>query len=312
MGGVQTMKVMVTGGAGFIGSNTVDALVEKGHEVVMVDSFLTGKREYLNLEAGFYKMDIRDKGLADVFRDEKIDAVMHLAAQVQVRKSLEDPLFDSTINVTGSINLLECCRKYGVGKVVYSSSGGAIYGEPEYLPADEDHPIKPLSPYGASKYVVELYLGIYNRLYGLDYTILRYGNVYGPRQDPYGEAGVIAIFCQRMLDGKAPVVFGDGTQTRDYVYVKDVVKSNLAALERGTGPEALNIGTGTETSVLELVEIINAHVDTGVTPEFAPPIEGEVNRIYLDISKAKKVLGWQPEVSLEDGIEDFVDYLEDR
>jgi UDP-glucose 4-epimerase len=301
------MKVLVTGGAGFIGSNTVDFLLSRGHQVVVIDDLSTGKKEYLNPDATFYNMSIVDEKLENVIKDEDIDAVLHMAAQVQVRKSLEDPIFDSQVNILGSLNLIESCLD--VDKFIYASSGGAIYGEPEYLPVDENHPIRPLSPYGVSKYIVERYLHSFSEIYGLKYVSLRYGNVYGPRQDPLGEAGVVAIFAKKMLDGHRPTINGDGSQTRDFIFVEDVVRSNIMALEKKIENKILNIGTGKETSVNEIFEIIQASLGTSITPLHAPPIKGEVKRIYLDIKKAKQEMGWEPQVEVKEGIKRFLEYL---
>jgi UDP-glucose 4-epimerase len=301
------MKVLVTGGAGFIGSNIVDLLISEGYEVVVIDDLSTGKAEYVNEKATFYRMDLVGEGLENVLNREKVDFVLHQAAQVQVRKSLLDPNFDAKVNILGSINLLECCRD--VEKFIYASSGGAVYGEPEYLPVDERHPIRPLSPYGASKYAVEKYLHAYKEIYGLDYISLRYGNVYGPRQDPYGEAGVVAIFANKMLHGKRPTIFGDGNQTRDFIYVEDVANANLLAMEKNTRNEVFNIATGEETSVNKIFEIIQESLKTNLKPVHDPPIKGEVRRIYLDVKRAEKKLGWKPKVGLREGIERFLDYL---
>jgi|Deesub1362A_J573_1020465.scaffolds.fasta_scaffold00051_148 UDP-glucose 4-epimerase len=300
------MKVLVTGGAGFIGSNTVDLLISEGYEVVVIDDLSTGKKEYINREAIFYRASILDE-LNDIIKKEEIDCVLHMGAQVQVRKSLEDPVFDSQVNILGSINLIENCLD--VEKFVYASSGGAIYGEPEYLPVDEEHPVKPLSPYGVSKFAVENYLHSFSKTYGLKYVSLRYGNVYGPRQDPYGEAGVVAIFAKRMLDGNRPKINGDGNQTRDFVYVKDVAKANLMAIEKKVSSQAFNIGTGRETSVNEIFNTIRSILGKNITPIYGPPIKGEVYRICLDIKKAKKKLGWRPEIGLENGIRELLEYL---
>ncbi len=303
------MKVLVTGGAGFIGSNIVDLLISMGYPVVVLDDLSTGKASHVNKKASFYRVDITDIGIRDIFEKEKVECVVHQAAQVQVRRSIVDPVFDARINILGSINLLECCRDNGVEKFIYASSGGAVYGEPRYLPADEEHPIDPLSPYGASKYIVEKYLCVYKEVHGLDYIVLRYGNVYGPRQDPYGEAGVIAIFANKLLHGEAPTVFGDGTQTRDFVYVQDVSKANLLAIEKNVKNEVFNIGSGKETSVNEVFETIQGILKTNVKANFDPPIKGEIRRTYVSIDRAEKRLGWKPEVDIREGIQRFLKYL---
>ena len=227
------MKVLVTGGAGFIASHVVDRLVSEGHEVVVVDDLSAGDENNLNAKAAFYRMDIRSPELASVFETEKPDIVDHHAAQALVVRSLREPMLDCWMNIEGSINIIHLSHRYGVKKIIYASTGGALYGEPEYLPVDEEHPVNPLAPYGASKHTVEHYLYMYGVNYGLNYTVLRYPNVYGPRQDPHGEAGVIAIFTQRMLDGQQPIIFGDGTATRDYVYIGDIVEANVLALDIG-------------------------------------------------------------------------------
>jgi len=304
------MKALVTGGAGFIGSNLVDALLARGAAVTVVDDLSTGRRENLDaaLAAGaaLVELDVRDGGaLAALAEAERPDVVFHLAAQIDVRKSLEDPAFDAAINVGGTANVVEAARRCGVRRVVFASTGGAIYGEGagKRLPLAEDAPIEPFSAYGQSKYSGEGYLALYERLYGLSSVSLRFGNVYGPRQDPLGEAGVIAIFCGRLLAGGRPTVFGDGTQTRDYLYVGDVVAAMLTAADSdASGP--INIGTGIETDVLELatrLAAIEGREDV-FEPEPAPPRPGEVQRIALDPAHAERELGWRPETSLEDGL----------
>ncbi len=310
------MRCMVTGGAGFIGSNLVDALIARGDEVAVVDDLSTGRRVNLDgaLAAGaeLVELDIRDAaGLAASARERRPEAVFHLAAQIDVRKSLEDPAFDAAVNVGGTANLLEAARGAGAGRVVFVSTGGAIYGEGEgqQLPLDEGTAIAPLSAYGQSKFAAEGYLALYERLYGLSTMALRLGNVYGPRQDPLGEAGVIAIFCGLLRSGGRPIIFGDGTQTRDYLYVGDVVAAALAAAgSDATG--AVNLGTGTETSVLELAEILGRLGGAeGFEPEFAPARAGEVQRISLDASRAERELGWSAATGLEDGLQRTLDSL---
>jgi UDP-glucose 4-epimerase len=296
------MRIVVTGGAGFIGSHVVDAFVEAGHDVVVVDDLSTGRRANLNPAATFYEIDVRDPGLRQVFAEERPDVVSHHAAQVDVRRSVADPVFDAEVNVLGSLNLLDSCRQVGVEKVIYISSGGAIYGEPVTLPCDEDHPIQPLCPYGASKYVVEQYLYMYRELYELDYTVLRYGNVYGPRQDPHGEAGVVAIFAGQMVRGETPTINGSGEQERDFVYVGDCARANLLALARGSC-RAYNLGTGEGTSINRLFELLKAATDYEGEAVHGPAKAGETFRITLDATRARQELGWQPEVSLREGLE---------
>ncbi len=305
------MDVLVTGGAGFIGSHVVDALVAGGHQVTVVDNLSTGKRANLPAEVPLMEVDLRSDDLEAVFRRVRPQAVFHLAAQASVPNSVADPATDAKINVLGTINLLERCRNAGVGRVVYSSTGGALYGEPEQFPCAEEHPVRPLSPYGISKYVAEKYIEMYGRLHGLEYAILRYANVYGPRQDPFGEAGVVAIFTQRMVRGEDVVVFGDGTQERDFVYVEDVARANLLALERGSG-QALNIGCGTGTSVNELVSRLREPTGYEREPTYTESRPGDVYRIALDASRAHRELGWEPRVSLEEGLSRTVAAIRDR
>ncbi|HET7054336.1 MAG TPA: NAD-dependent epimerase/dehydratase family protein [Solirubrobacterales bacterium] len=304
------MKALVTGGAGFIGSNLVDALLERGAEVTVLDDLSTGRRENLDgaLAAGakLVELDIREgEALAELADAESPDAIFHFAAQIDVRRSLADPAFDASINVGGTANLLEAARGAGVGRFVFASTGGAIYGEGagKQLPLAEGAPIEPFSAYGQSKYAGEGYLALYERLYGLSTVSMRFGNVYGPRQDPLGEAGVIAIFCGRLLAGERPTVFGDGSQTRDYVYVGDVVAAMLAAGEAdATGP--INVGTGVETDVLELARSLGEieGKESDFEPEFAPPRAGEVQRISLDPARAERELGWRPQTDLAEGL----------
>jgi UDP-glucose 4-epimerase len=300
------VKAVVTGGAGFIGSNLVDALVERGDEVAVVDNLSTGKRENLDQAlangARLVEADIRDsQALIDVFEEVRPDVVFHFAAQIDVRKSVADTALDATINVVGTINVLEAALRVGA-RVVNSSTGGAIYGEGKIIPAPEDHPAEPEAPYGQSKFAAEGYLELYRRLHGLSTISLRYGNVYGPRQDPLGEAGVIAIFCGKLNEGDKPTVFGDGLQTRDYVYVGDVVAANLAAAEsQATG--AFNIGTGRQTSVLDIVEALGEIAGRDFQAELAPERPGEVRHIALDYTRAREQLGYEPKVGLRDGLE---------
>lgn len=297
------MKVLVTGGAGFIGSTVVDKLILNEHEVSVVDNLSTGKRGNVNNAAKFYEVDLRNfDSLAAVFEKEKPEAVFHLAAQINVRSSIKDPAYDASVNVLGSLNLLECCRKYGVKKVIYSSSGGAVYGEPKELPVRESHPISPLSQYGASKYAVEKYLDVYGALYGFEFVILRYGNVYGPRQDPLGEAGVIAIFTNKMLSNEALLINDNGDQTRDFVYVEDVAEANILALEKGKNKEAYNIGTGKPSSVNDIVHGLEKAISSKAVCRNLNAIPGEVKHIYSDISKARSHLGFEPKTDLESGL----------
>ncbi len=310
------MKALVTGGAGFIGSNLSDALLARGDEVIVVDDLSTGRRE--NLEPGLangatlVEADIRDReALEELFGRERPEVVFHLAAQIDVRKSIADPAFDASINVGGTANVLEGARVAESRRVVFSSTGGAIYGEGEgqQLPLTEDAPLAPEAPYGQSKFAGEGYLSLYERLYGLSSVPLRLGNVYGPRQDPLGEAGVIAIFCGKLREGQRPTVFGDGKQTRDYIYVGDVVSAMLAAAEaETTGP--INVGTGIETDVLELASALGElGGDSDFEPEFAPARTGEVQRISIDPGRAQGELGWRAEMGLSEGLRVTLDSI---
>ena len=300
------MRVLVTGGAGFIGSHVVDRCVAAGHDVIAVDNLSTGRRELVNPAARLSVVDLRSPGLADVFRAETPDAVIHLAAQAEVRRSVERPLLDADVNIMGSVNLLECSRRFGVTRVIYSSSGGAVYGDTAELPTPEDQPARPVSPYGVSKLTVELYLGCWASLYGIGWVALRYANVYGPRQSPLGEAGVVAIFSHRLLAGDCAVINGDGLQTRDYVYVGDVADANLRALERGDASGPVNIGTGVETSVVELFGHLRTAVGGTGSAEHGPAKPGEQRRSALAIARAVRVLGWEPRVPLADGLRQTV------
>jgi UDP-glucose 4-epimerase len=295
------LKILVTGGAGFIGSNVADGLIEAGHETVIVDDLSNGREENIPCKAAFYKVDVRDKKLEDVFREEKPDMVIHNAAQLSVRVSVEQPLLDADINIIGGLNLIDICRRYDVRKIIFASSGGTVYGEQQVFPADESHPLAPISPYGVAKLATEHYLYYYYQAYGLEYIALRYANIYGPRQDPHGEAGVVAIFSNMMLAGKAPVINGDGLQTRDYVYVGDVVKVSLAAVRSDfVGP--VNIGTGRETDVVTLFNILKDAAGKDIEEKHGPAKAGEQRRSVLDNALAGKVFGWKPEVSIEEGL----------
>ncbi len=306
------MDCVVTGGAGFIGSNLVDGLVARGDSVTVIDDLSSGRRANLEraLAAGarLEVADVRDaERVAAVFERERPELVFHLAAQVDVRRSVADPRADAEVNVLGIIGVLEAARRAGVSRVINTSTGGGLYGDAELLPTPEDYPVRALAPYGQGKYAAEGYCELYSRLYGLSTVSLRYGNVYGPRQDPYGEGGVVAIFCGHVVSGATPTVFGDGRQTRDWVEVSDVVAANLLAAEAElTGP--INIGHGRETSVLELIEALNEVAPAGLaTPEFAPERPGEVRRSCLDVSRARDELGWQATVGLREGLQRILD-----
>jgi UDP-glucose 4-epimerase len=303
------LDCLVTGGAGFIGSNLVDALIARGDRVTVVDNLSTGKRENLEdaLGAGaiLHEADIRDTGeIARIFNESRPEVVFHLAAQIDVRYSVADPIADAQINVAGTIAVLEAAHQAQSRRVVFSSTGGGLYGDADVFPTPEDSPIRPMAPYGQSKLAAEGYCGLYTRLYGLSTVSLRYGNVYGPRQDVHGEAGVVAIFCGRLVEGKAPTVFGDGTQTRDWVEVSDVARANLIAADSDVvGP--VNIGRGEETSVLDLLRALRdaSHDRPLPEPEFAPARLGEVQRSCLDVTRAREDLGWEPKVGLAEGLE---------
>lgn len=306
------MRAIVTGGAGFIGSNLVDGLLARGDEVTVVDDLSTGRRENLGgagaRGAELVELDVRDAAaLADVAERVRPDVVFHLAAQIDVRRSAADPAVDARINVEGTINVLEAARRVGA-RVVNSSTGGAIYGEGRTVPAPEDHPVAPEAPYGQSKFAAEGYCELFARLHGSSTVSLRYGNVYGPRQDPLGEAGVIAIFCGRALAGERPTVFGDGLQTRDYLYVGDVVRANLLAADSDAGG-AFNVGTGVQTSVLDLVDALAPHAAGPFEPEMAPERPGEVRHIALDATRARHELGWTPELDVPAGLARTLDSL---
>ena len=305
------VKILVTGGAGFIGSHIADAFISQGHDVVIVDNLETGNFENVNKKAAFYLLDIRSKEMEKVFQMEQIDVVCHQAAQMDVRRSVRDPLFDADVNVKGTLNLLQNAVKYNVKRVLFASTGGAIYGEQDTFPCDETHPTRPVSPYGITKLSVEKYLFFYADTYGLPYTVFRYANVYGPRQNPHGEAGVVAIFSEKLLNGEQPVINGDGRQTRDYVFVGDVVRANLAGLNAPEN-ETFNIGTGIETDVNRIFDLINAETGAKAKEEHGPSKPGEQQRSVISAEKAQSVLGWTPSVSLENGIKQTVEFFKQK
>lgn len=305
------MKVLVTGGAGFIGSHLVDRLVQEGHDVVVVDNLSTGKRKNVNRAATFYKADIQSSRLERVFRNERPSVIMHLAAQMNVRRSVDDPMFDASVNILGTLNVIEQAARHGARKVVFASSGGAIYGEQDIFPAPESHPTRPLSPYGISKLSGEHYLSYYQRASGIQAVSLRFANVYGPRQDPEGEAGVVAIFIQKMLTGEQPVINGNGRQTRDFVFVEDVVEANLLVM--GQGIEGVfNVGTSSETTVNELFAIIKELTKSDCKEVHGPAKKGEQLRSTIDATKLRQQLGWEPKVGLSDGLRKTVEYFSER
>lgn len=302
------MKILVTGGAGFIGSHVADAYIEMGHEVVIVDNLSMGRVENINPKAHFVKMNIQDDQILKLFESERFDAVNHHAAQMDVRLSVADPIYDANNNIIGTINLLQAAVKTGVKKFIFISSGGAIYGEQDYFPADEDHPTRPVSPYGITKLTGEKYLYFYHYVYGIQFVVLRYGNVYGPRQNPKGEAGVVAIFTSRMLNGSQPIINGNGLQTRDYVFVGDVVDANVKALNYDQC-DYFNIGTGIETTVNELFHKLRHLTHANVEEVHGPAKPGEQLRSVLSIEKAQRLLQWRPQVSLEEGLARTVEYF---
>ena len=302
----MAQTALVTGGAGFIGSHVVDRLVADGFRVVVVDSLATGRREAVHREASFHELDVRSPRLGGLFKVERPDVVLHLAAAASVSRSVRNPARDARANVMGSINVLQQARRLGIERFVFSSTGGALYGEPAYLPCDEAHPVRPLSPYGAAKNAVEGYVHAIAGLGGFGYTLLRYGNVYGPRQDPHGEAGVVAIFARRMLDGRDVVIYGDGEQERDFVYVSDVVEANVRALAQ-RGDDVFNVGRGEGTSVNEVFGALAAATSYTRSPRHRAVRAGDVGKIYLDVRKARDALGWTAAIGLEAGIASTVE-----
>lgn len=296
------MKILITGGAGFIGSHVADLLLENKYDVCIVDNLSSGKLENVNPNAKFYKCDIRDSQIYKIIEDEKPQIIIHNAAQMSVRNSVEDPLNDADINIIGGLNVLEAAKKAKVKKIIFASSGGVVYGEQQYFPADEDHPTKPICPYGVAKLSYEKYLYYYHYIFGIKYIALRYANIYGPRQDPNGEAGVVAIFSKKLLSGDQPIINGDGMQTRDYVYVKDVAIANLLAVNTDYIGE-INIGTALETNVNKIFNILkNAAGKPDLEEVHGPAKEGEQKRSVLSYKKAQQILGWKPEVKLEEGL----------
>lgn len=301
------MRILVTGGAGFIGSHIVDAYINEGHEVSVIDNLSTGNKNNVNSAARFYQADIRDD-LSSLIRDIKPEIINHHAAQIDVRASVENPAIDAEVNIIGTLKIIEAGLKCKVKKIIFASSGGAIYGEQDYFPADEEHPTMPLSPYGVSKLACEKYLYYYKHNFGINYISLRYSNVYGPRQNPLGEAGVVAIFTHRLIRGKQPMINGDGLQTRDYVYVGDVIKANIKALEMKSSGE-FNISKGIETSVNELFKKLTEIAGRRIKALHGPAKKGEQRRSCISYKKAKDVLNWRPLVSLEQGLRNTVKWF---
>ncbi|MBN1154756.1 NAD-dependent epimerase/dehydratase family protein [candidate division KSB1 bacterium] len=305
------MKILVTGGAGFIGSHVVDAYIEQGHDVVVMDNLVTGYERNINQRAKFYKMDIQDADVLKVFEKEKFDIVNHHAAQMDVRRSVSDPVYDAKNNILGSINLMQAAITTDVKKFIFVSSGGAIYGEQVVFPADEEHDTWPLSPYGITKLTGEKYLYFYSQTYGLNYAVLRYANIYGPRQNPHGEAGVVAIFTTKLLNREQPIINGDGKQTRDYVFVGDVVRANLNVTSYEKN-DYFNIGTSIETDVNEIFDHLNEFTGDHAKELHGPAKPGEQLRSVLNYEKAKRLLHWKPEVMLKDGLQRTVDYFSSK
>jgi UDP-glucose 4-epimerase len=305
------LNILITGGAGFIASHIADAYIAEGHNVVIVDNLSGGVLENINPKAVFYQLDIRNEKLEDVFQKEKIDIVNHHAAQMDVRRSVADPKFDASVNVLGGLNLFESARKHRVKKIIFSSTGGAIYGEQDYYPADEEHPLRPLSPYGITKLCTEKYLFFYKAVYGINHIILRYANVYGPRQNPHGDAGVVAIFCNKMLKDEKPFINGDGKQTRDYTFVGDVVKANLLALKHD-GSAIYNVGTSIESDVNKLFYELRNHLNPFCPEQHALAKVGEQQRSVISFKKIEQELGWHPTVQLDEGLRLTAEYFKKK
>lgn len=304
---LRLAKILVTGGAGFIGSSVADRFIKDGHKVVIIDNLSTGVEANLNKKAKFYEVDIRDVVVDKIFEREKPDVLCHHAAQIDVRKSAEDPIFDAEVNIIGSLNLFNSCVKHKVEKIIFASTGGAIYGEQDYFPADENHPANPPSPYGVAKLTIEKYLHFYKEVYGINFVSLRYANVYGPRQNPFGEAGVVGIFTERLLGNKKVIINGDGKQTRDFVFVEDVVESNVLALKYPQS-DIFNIGTGIETDINCIFRILKEKIESEQKEFHGPAKPGDQRRSVLECSKAKRALKWEPKYNLEDGIAKTVEY----
>ncbi|MDD4290356.1 MAG: NAD-dependent epimerase/dehydratase family protein [Patescibacteria group bacterium] len=303
------MKILVTGGAGFVGSHLVDKLIEGKHELVIIDNLSTGKKEFINKSAKFYKIDIRDKKISKIFDKHNFDIVYHIAAQKSVPYSLKNPIEDANINILGALNLLDNCVKYKVNKIIFTSTGGAIYDSADVFPTNEDCEAKPLSPYAVSKFAIEKYLNFYQKVHGLNYVILRPANIYGPRQDPHGEAGVIAIFISNLLQNKQCYING-GDQSRDFVYVKDLVDALIMCQK--TKNEIFNIGTANDLSITNLYEKIRKIANSNLTPEYKPPIKGEVIKSQLSSKKIKEQIYWTPKTSLNDGIVETINYFKNK
>ncbi len=305
------MKILVTGGAGFIASQIADAYVREGHEVYILDNLSTGFETNINPKAHFIKSDISSPAILDLFVKEKFEVVNHHAAQIDVRKSVNDPIFDANTNILGTINLLQACIKTGVKKFMFASTGGAVYGEQEYFPADEKHPTNPVSPYGITKLSIEKYLFFYKNEYGFNHTILRYANVYGPRQNPFGEAGVVAIFTNKLLSNENPVINGEGKQTRDYVFVEDVVRANVITLSSNSS-DIFNVGTSVETSVNELFTKLNSIAGDKAVEKHGPAPKGEQARSVITSQKLFSQFNWKPSVTIDEGLRKTFDYFKSK
>jgi len=305
------LNILVTGGAGFIGSNIVDKYIDEGHNVFVIDNLSTGFQNNVNKKAKLYVLDLYKDSIKKVLKKNNIEVINHHAAQIDVRKSVEDPKFDAQVNIEGSLNLFQAAINNGVKKIIFASTGGAIYGEQETFPADENHPTKPLSPYAISKLAVEKYLYFYKKSYGINYVILRYANVYGPRQNPLGEAGVVSIFCENILQNKKPIINGDGMQTRDYVFVEDVVNANVSALDLKTS-ETVNIGTSVETDVNYLFDFINKYFGSKYKEVHGEPKAGEQLRSVISCEKAMDILNWRPQNNINEGLEKTCKWFENN
>lgn len=305
------MKIAVTGGAGFIASHIVDAYINAGHEVVILDNLSTGVKDNINPKAKFIQIDINDDNIDKIFKEEKFDIINHHAAQIDVRISVNNPRLDAKINVLGSLNLYEAAKKHGVKKIIFASTGGAIYGEQDYFPANENHPLRPCSPYGIAKLVNEKYLYYYKEVFGIEHTILRYGNIYGPRQNPLGEAGVVAIFINKMLNNKQPIINGDGENTRDYVFVNDIVRGNLLALKENVSG-IYNLSTSIENDVNYIFRQLKDLIKVDIEEVHGEAKKGEQKRSVISYQKIKNEHGWEPLINLNEGLKQTVDYFKSK